>query len=223
MVLALNPSDPFAQGCQLSFLSVFVLVFGASQWLGPRPLTPVEQLIEESRGPTEKLLRVLLRIVWVAFAISGVLGIVNAPLILAWQNLASPVGILLGPPLVFLTSIALVAGFLLLLVTPLGIGWPFARLTELSLRMCEFLVQTAQGLPGGWVYSPAPSMCWLIGFYSGVVGLVLLPMPWARRCLLGLLVWTFAGLVYRATANLRRMPVHLSRGGSRLLCGHRNP
>ncbi|MBA4190818.1 MAG: hypothetical protein C0467_22760 [Planctomycetaceae bacterium] len=196
VVLILNPSDPFTAGCQLSFLSVFFLVWGAGRWLAPRPLTPVEQLIEESRTTTVKLLRGLWRIVWVAFAISAILGSANAPLILAWQNLVSPVGILLGPPLVLLTSIALVAGFLLLLVSPLTgwLGWPFAKLTEGSLAGCELLVHAVEQIPGSWIYSPAPAMWWLVGFYLIVAGSVLLGPPWSRRCLLALAVWVFAGL-----------------------------
>jgi competence protein ComEC len=121
---------------------------------------------------------------------------VNAPLILAWQNIVSPLGVLLGPPLVLLTSIALVSGFLLLPASLLG-GWiaaPFAKVTELSLAGCESLVHAAELVPGGWVYAPGPSMVWLIGFYAGVVGLVLLPSPWSKRCLLALAVWVFVGL-----------------------------
>jgi len=176
----------------------FVLVWGAGRWLAPGPLTPVEQLIDESRTTSEKLLRGVLRIVWVAFAISAILGIANAPLILAWQNLVSPIGLVLGPPLVLLTSVALIAGFLLLLVSPLGtwLAWPFAKLTQLSLAGCEVLVHAVQQLPGGWIYSPAPSIWWLAAFYLLVAGLVLLPAPWSRRCLLSLVVLVFAGLTY---------------------------
>jgi competence protein ComEC len=196
VVVALNPTDPFSQGCQLSFLSVFVLVWGAGTWLAPRPQTPVEQLLAESRGPVAKLLRALWRIVWVAFAIGLILGAVNAPLVLAWQNLVSPVGLLLGPPLVLLTSVALVAGFLLLLVSPLGAwaAWPFAKVTQLSLALCEVFVHAAERVPGGWVYAPAPPVWWLVAFYAGVAGAVLCAAPWSRRCLLGLAVWVFAGL-----------------------------
>jgi len=198
VVLMLNPTDPFTAGCQLSFLSVFILVWGAGRWLAPRPLTPVEQLIDESRTTSEKLLRGLLRIVWVAFAISAILGIANAPLILAWQNLVSPIGLVLGPPLVLLTSVALIAGFLLLLISPLGrwLAWPFAKVTQLSLAGCELLVNAVQQLPGGWIYSPAPSMWWLGAFYLLVAGLILLPAPWSRRCLLSLVALVFVGLTY---------------------------
>jgi competence protein ComEC len=205
VVAAINPTDPFTPGCQLSFLSVFVLLWGAVRWLAPRPLSPVEQLIQESRGETEKFIRTCLRALGVAFAISSILAAVNAPLILAWQNIVSPLGVLLGPPLVLLTSIALIFGFLFLLVAPLGpwAAWPLARITEWSLQGCEALVHAAEVVPGGWVYSPGPSMAWLVGFYLGVAGLVLLPVPWSRRCLIALLVWTFVGLAasYRARTS----------------------
>ena len=171
-------------------------MWGASRWLVPRQLTPVEQLVEESRTASEKLLRAVLRTLWVAFAISLILGVANAPLILAWQNIASPLGIVLGPPLVLLTSIALIFGFLLLPLSLLGTwaAWPFARVTELSLLGCEVLVHAAELIPGGWVYAPAPSMTWLIGFYLGVAGLVLLPAPWSKRCLAAIAIWIFVGL-----------------------------
>lgn len=196
IVIGINPTDPFTPGCQLSFLSVFVLIWGASRWLAPRPLTPIEQLLEETRTSSAKALRTLGRVVYVAFAISFILCVVNAPLILAWQNLVSPLGIILGPPLVLLTSIALIFGFLLLLISPLGAwaAWPFARITESCLAGCEALVHAAEQIPGGWVYAPAPSTTWLIGFYLGVALLVLLPARRTKWVLFALLAWMLVGL-----------------------------
>jgi competence protein ComEC len=196
VVLGVNPTDPFTAGCQLSFLSVLVLVWGLGPLLTPRPLTPLEQLVEESRTPPEKVIRWMARVVVSAYLVSLVLGAVNAPLILAWQNLASPVGVVLGPPLVLLTSVALIAGFLLLIVAPLGwlAGWPFARVTEWSLIGCERLVHLAEAVPGGWVYAPGPAPWWLVGFYAGVAGAVLLAGRWRARCLAGLAAWTVFGL-----------------------------
>ena len=122
----------------------------------------------------------------------------NAPLILAWQNIVSPVGLLLGPPLILLTSVALIAGFLLLIVSPVGawLAWPFVKVSAWSLGGCEAIVRAAEHIPGGWLYAPAPATGWLVGFYLLVVGLVLLPKPWPRRCLALLLVWVFAGLAF---------------------------
>jgi competence protein ComEC len=219
VVVAFTPTDPFTPGCQLSFLSVFVLIWGAARWLAPRPPTPVEQLIDETRTPFEKFLRAILRALYVAFAISFILGVANAPLILAWNNIASPLGVLLGPPLVLLTSIALIFGFLLLPVSVLGTwaAWPFARITEASLVGCEVLVHAAERVTGGWVYAPAPSMGWLIGFYLGVAGLVLLPAPWSRRCLVAIAVWTFVGLAVsyrpRTSDELRVTFLAVGHGG----------
>ncbi len=217
-VVALNPTDPFTAGCQLSFLSVFVLVWGAARWLVPRPLTPVEQLLAESRTLSEQALRALGRVLYVAFAISFILGVANAPLILAWQNLVSPLGVVLGPPLVLLTSVALIFGFLLLLVSPLGVvAWPFAQITKWSLAGCEVLVHAAEQIPGGWVYAPGPSLLWLVGFYLGVAGLVLLPAPWSKRFLLALAVWVFLGLAVsfrpRTSDELRVTFLAVGHGG----------
>lgn len=196
VVVIVNPTNPFDLGCQLSFLSVFVLIWGTARWLAPRPLTPAEQLIVETRTQSEMLFRAAWRTLWVAFAVSLLLGVVNAPLILASQNIVAPVGVLLTPPLVLLTSVALVAGFLLLLVSPLGMwaGWPLARVTEWSLAGCEFLVHAAEQIPGAWVYAPAPSVPWLVGFYLGVVGMVLLPPPWPKRLVVALVVWVLLGV-----------------------------
>jgi len=196
IVIGVNPTDPFTAGCQLSFLSVFVLIWGCSRWLVPRDPTPAEQLIEESRGVSGKMLRAGLRTVWDAFAISTVLTIVNAPLVLATQNVASPVAVLIGPPLVVLTSIALVAGFLVLILSPLGgVVWPFARITEWSLAACEWVVGLSDRLPLGHLYAPAPPMWWLVGFYALVAGIVLLDGLRVRKLLTAIVVWTVVGLV----------------------------
>jgi competence protein ComEC len=197
VVVIANPTDPFTIGCQLSFLCVFILIWGASRWLTPRPLTPTEQLVAESRSFTANAIRAFGRFLWMALAVSFILGVLNAPMVLAWQNLVSPLGVILGPPLVLLTSIALVAGFLLLLLSPISdwLAWLPARLTEWSLAGCEVLTHTAEKIPGGWVYGPAPSQFWLIVFYVGVAGMVLLPAPWPRRFLAGLIVWVLLGLV----------------------------
>ncbi len=197
VVIVANPTDPFTIGCQLSFLCVFILIWGCSRWLTPRPPTPAEQLIAESRTFSENTIRAVWRFIWLALAVSFILGALNAPMVLSWQNLVSPLGIILGPPLVLLTSIALLSGFMLLLVSPFSewLAWVPARITEWSLKGCESLTHAAEQIPGGWVYGPAPSPFWLIGFYVIVAGMVLLPSPWPKRCLVALVVWVLLGLV----------------------------
>jgi competence protein ComEC len=195
VVLAVNPADPFTLGCQLSFVSVFALVWGVGRWVRPRPLTPLEQLIDESRPVSVRLLRAAGRVVLAAYAISLVIAAVNAPLLIADQNLVSPVGVLIGPPVVVLTSVALVAGFLLMLLSPFGpLAVPFAVLTRWSLAGCEVIVGTADELPGGSVYVPGVPVWWLVAFYLGVAGVVLLGPPWRSRFAVGLIVWVLFGL-----------------------------
>lgn len=197
VVVAVNPADPFTAGCQLSFVSVFVLVWGVGRWLTPRPLTPLEALVEESRSVPEKIGRALLRGIGVAYAISLALGVANAPLILAWQNIVSPAGVVLGPPLVLLTSVALIAGFLLLLVAPFGswLAWPFALIVRWSLGGCEALVRVAEQVPGGWVYATGPAMWWLVGFYLVLAGVVLVAGRWRLRLVGGLVIWVVFGVL----------------------------
>ncbi len=198
-VIALNPTDPFTLGCKLSFLSVFVLVWGAGRWLRSRPLTPLEQLVEESRPISVKLLRAAGRALFAAYAITLVIAAANTPMLIADQNLVSPVGLLIGPPVVMLTSVALVAGFLLMLLAPLGpLAAPFAELTRWSLLGCEALVRLADDLPGGSVYVPGVPAWWLVGFYAGVAGVVLAGPVWRRRSAAGLAGWVLLGLVMPA-------------------------
>ncbi|MDY3553782.1 ComEC/Rec2 family competence protein [Gemmata sp. JC717] len=219
VVIALNPTDPFTAGCQLSFLCVFVLLFGAVRWLKPRDLTPIEQLIDETRGPTERAARAALRWAWNLFAVGFILTAVNVPLVLAWQNVASPVAVLIGPPLVVLTGVALIAGFVLLVVSPLGVwaAWPFARVTEACLAGCEWIVHLADRVPGGHVYAPGPPMWWLVGFYVLVAGLVLLDGRRSRQLFVALVVFsTFGavlGLAPRASDEMRVTFLAVGHGG----------
>ena len=142
------------------------------------------------------MLRAGLRVAWEAFAISTILTVVNAPLVLATQNVVSPVAVLIGPPLVILTSVALVTGFLVLILSPLGgVSWPFARITEWGLAACEWVVGLGDRVPLGHLYTPAPPMWWLVGFYALVAGVVLLDDPRARKLFTMIGVWAIFGLV----------------------------
>ncbi|MFO0849305.1 MAG: ComEC/Rec2 family competence protein [Gemmataceae bacterium] len=196
-VLVLNPADPFSLGCKLSFLSVFVLVWGVGRWVRPRLLTPLEQLVEESRPIPVRLIRAAGRAVAVAYLVSLVIWAANLPLLLAEQNIVSPVAVLIGPPVVLLTSVALVAGFLLILVSPLGpVAAPFALLTGLSLDGCGRLVRFADALPGGAVYLPGPPLWWLIGFYFGVSVVVLVGPSVRLKAAAGLAAWVAVAVLW---------------------------
>jgi competence protein ComEC len=178
VVLAINPTDLFTAGFQLSFLCVAVLIWGIPRWFPPREPTPLEQLIDDSRPASARFLRALGKVVLRWYLITLVLMLCTAPLVMYWQNVVSPAGVLMGPPAILLTSIALVAGFLLLPLSLVG-GWaalPFAWITGASLALCEWVVRLADRMPGGCWYVPNMPVWWLIIFY----GMLFLWMAGAR-------------------------------------------
>ena len=99
----------------------------------------------------------------------------------ARYNTISPAAALLLPPLALLESVALVSGFLLLLLAPLGpLTWPFAFVTRLSLSACDGLVNLIDGLPGAhWYVGQVPGW-WLGIFYLGLLAVVILHSARAR-------------------------------------------
>src|SRR5260370_1267193 len=113
-------------------------------------------------------------------------------------HLVSPVALVIGPPMVLLPSIALLSGFVLLLLAPLL--WPlalvFARITQWSLAGCEALVDSGARWPGAYWYVPDVPGWWLWLFYSGLLGF--LTVGTLRRRLglffLTVLGWMMLGL-----------------------------
>jgi competence protein ComEC len=196
VVAAVNPTDPFDLGCRLSFLSVFCLVWGVGRWVQPKRRTPLERLIDESRSLPERVIRALIRAVAVLYVINLALFLVNAPLLIAEQNIVSPVSLFVGPVLVLLTSVALVCGFLLLLLAPVPVASDgLAALTRWSLAVAERCVHWADGVVGGSAYLPGLPFWWLVGFYLLVVVVVLLGLKSSRWFQLALFGWAFVAAV----------------------------
>lgn len=206
VVLAAKPTDLFTAGFQLSFLCVAVLVWGIPTWFPRRERTPLEQLVDESRSSTERFARGLVRAVARAYLVTLVLGLATAPLVAYWQNLVSPAGILIGPPAIALTTVALVAGFLLILVWPLGpVAVPFAWAATQSLALCDELVSAAERLPGGCWYVGSVPAWWVVGFYAIGAYWLLTGIPDRARLIpavrrrwlfpVGMALWLLVGLV----------------------------
>jgi competence protein ComEC len=199
LIVLLNPVDLVNTGNVLSFLSVFVLIWGATQWLASRPRSATERLIHEFRPEWQKALLYLIRVILLLYAVNAILFLANAPLIASRQNLVSPVGLLIGPPLVILTMIALIMGFLMLLVGTLHpyLAVPFAWITKCALSACGWIVSQADQIPHGVIYIPAPPHWWLIGFYAGMACLVFSESrPWRMRWLAMLFGWSLVPIVF---------------------------
>src|SRR5262249_24165085 len=160
---------------------------------------PLKQLIEESRPAWQRRLRWLARQVAVAYGVTLAIWLAVAPLVAGRMHIFAPVGLLIGPPVVLLTSVALISGFLLLIgaLVWAPLAAPFAFLTRWSLAGCEFIVTKSDGLPGShWYVGDIPEW-WLWVFYAGLIAaLTLGPVRkrWRWAALAGV-GWLCVGLL----------------------------
>jgi competence protein ComEC len=193
-VAILNPADLFNTGCQLSFLAVAVLM-GLPRLARTRD--PLEALIDATRPAWLRSLRRLARAVSEVYLVSALVWLAISPLVAARYHLVSPVALLLGPPLTLLTSVALIAGFLLLFASFLW--WPLALipawLTRWSLHGCDVLVDIGDWLPlGHWYVADIPNW-WLWGCYALLfAALFLRAAPW-QLLVPGALAWISVGMI----------------------------
>src|SRR5205823_4204618 len=136
--------------------------------------------------------------VLISYGISLAIWVVVAPLVAARQNVLSLAGLVIGPPTVLFTSIALLSGFALLLLA--AVCPPLAPVaawaTNASLAACDGLVAWAANWPVGCVFVPALPEWWLWVFYPTVLAMLMLQS--LRRiwnwCVLAVAVWVTVGL-----------------------------
>ncbi len=209
VVVLLQPGDAFDTGNQLSFTCVAILA-----WIIPvvlaRPNDEMERLIDSTRSPVQKFLRWAGGLFRDSYLLTGVIWLAILPLVACHTGLIAPAGLLLGPPLGFLTSVALLFGFALLLVG----GWagplavPLVHVVAWCLLACEWLVDRADAVN---LHLPIGVFPWWLATLSSV-GLWLLfvepRLRLSRRWLLPAgLAWLCLALVAmpgaRATGELR--------------------
>jgi competence protein ComEC len=202
-VLIFNPTDLFNLGCQLSFLCVFVLLWGIRRWFAPQPLTPLERLIADARPTWLARTLQLWHVLQMAYFTTILLGLVTTPLLLKEYNLISLGGIVIGPPIVLLTSVALVAGFLLMLLGGVfePLGTPFALLAEWSLRLASSLVKITDAIPYTSLHFPTLPDWWTWLFYTLLVTLVTVGSR-LRVFVLALIGWLILGLLLPLPKNV---------------------
>lgn len=194
IVAILKPTDLVTLGCQLSFFSVFVLIWGVRPYMTSDPLEdPIDALRREFAPRIAPWLTPLMQ----AYAVSVVILLLTTPLLVWRQNLFPAVGMLLGPPLIALTGVALVVGFFVLCVGPWsgGLLAPAEWVVGICLQFASVLVRLAERLPGAVWYVPAVPLWWVIGFYGiTIAGLCLGPTVY-RRGLVVLAAWVGLGLL----------------------------
>ncbi len=220
VVTLVNPTDLFNTGCQLSFLAVALFFWGPTRWLAseryplrwglaltqwathpgiPLGKDPLDRFIDQTRPRWRKWLDWLQRQVVASYVISLLIWLAVAPLVAARYHLVSPLAVVIGPPLLLLTSLALIAGFPLLLAA--AIYPPVVPLiacgTQWSLAACDWLVDVADAMPGGyWYVSKIPDW-WLWVFYVALLALLTQkPLQRQRRWVVPIgMAWCCLGLV----------------------------
>ena len=204
ILLLLNPSDLFRPGPQLSFLaaSVLIVVTSTSLWSS-------QQLPEKLLEPHRRWVRVLRRIVrtqlFPLFLLSPAIWLVTFPLVINNFHIVNPLGVVLTPILILPVTVALLIGFLLILLGPLiGVGAvPLAWLCHISLSITQTVITFAcRFLPWYW-WLPSPPLIWVGGFYA--LWVIFLVWGWQgprwlmRPMFFGLTAWFLGGILIFTT------------------------
>jgi competence protein ComEC len=203
IVAMLNPTDVFDPGCQLSFLSVAILYWGAGWLMRPRPEDPLDTLVDRVRPMWLRLLRALGWMVFESYLVCLIVWIAIAPLTIYHYGMFATMALPLGPPLTLLTSIALFAGFVVLLLAPWfppG-AWLAARVVWASIAGCEKLVDLAETWALHVYVGPVPAW-WVVLFYLLLLAVLTQKAIRQRWCwaLPSGLAWLCVGLVAGAAS-----------------------
>lgn len=167
-VLLLNPGDINNTGCLLSFVCVLTLYWDHHRHLAKEAdVDPLEQLLDDNRPYWQRALHGLLRALVAHYLLSVLLWLVVTPLAAARMHYVPVAGLLIGPPVILLTSLALIAGFLLLLAQVIcpPLVPVFAACTSWSLSGCDVLVDLAASWWTRQGYVSNLPVWWVIGSY----------------------------------------------------------
>ena len=198
-VLAVNPSELFRSGTQLSFLSVVVLVRFGQFVNRSAERDPLERLLAAARPRAERVVRGLgARFGQLATA-SLAVWLVTAPLVAYHFHLSTPGGIAVSPLIWPLVAGAIASG-----AAAVAVGWAIPPLGAILGGLCggclhgtQAIVEYAQSYRLGYFFCPGPAAWWLVGFYAALAIAAAFPRwrPPVRWQAALLLAWATVGLV----------------------------
>ncbi len=176
-VLALNPTELFRAGTQLSFLSVAGVIAFERFWNRRPALDSLQLLIAQTRPWPVRLLRGVGREMRTIALLGLAIWLVVLPLVMARFHLVTPAALIVNPLLMFPVTVAMMTGFGLLLF-----GWLLPPLGAMFGTVCNWnlgLIQAAISYTScarlGHFWVPGPENWWLAVFYTGLAWVALVP------------------------------------------------
>ena len=224
LVLAINPTDLFSLGTQLSFLAVAAIGFG-NQWIFNHRTDPLQQLIAVTRPWPIKAFQAVKENLRAAFVISGLIWLISIPLVAINFHVLAPVGLFANPLILLPIAIALYAGISIFIFGDLlSIVARFAAVVCAgSLGLIETFVNWAGDLPLSHFWTPGPSWLAVMIFYIGWVIFGLFPptrISVGRLCLLGILWLIFGWFTPAYVGHLYRSQIQRSLTTTFIDVGH---
>ncbi|MGD9127841.1 MAG: DNA internalization-related competence protein ComEC/Rec2, partial [Planctomycetia bacterium] len=226
IVMVMNPASFFQVGTQLSFLAVATILWFIPTWrrVVERQVDAHPRLLDD-RVSWQGLWFWLNRSVRYCIFISLTIWLITLPLTMARFHLISPIGPVMNVVLWIPVTIALVSGFLFLVVCilcpPLAVV--LAGVVNQAFHFIDWIVSHAAELPGSHFWVAGPCDWWLLGFYLLLgMGLFLprqLGFPrWPR---FAPIAWIGIGLFIAAMASppkeLRATFIAVGHGSSTLI------
>ncbi len=216
VTLLVNPAHLFDSGCQLSFLAVAAVFWGIpflshvaafsrfnliDRLLPLQPLDPLDALERRFEPWWRSAARKGREVILHSLMLSVAVWLVTTPLVSLRFHLISPIGILLNIPLIPLTSLALLASGLTLILSAIWapLGMPSAWVCGGLLDLTERITRWGAARPWGHRFVAGPSWSWVLVLYTlmmlvAAAGIGRLPARrWGRGALAG---WLVLGLVW---------------------------
>lgn len=204
-VIVVSPADIFQTGCQLSFLAVALLQWAVEPWI--KSLDQNEPFDDLGDPPSRSWRRAerLAKALRSAYLANALIWLGVTPLVADRFHVVSPVALLIGPPVVLATSIALIFGFLLLMTAPLSgiLATPFAWITDGALYACEMMIDWGLHLPGATFTVCDVPAWWTILFYIALLSVLFAPKLRSRWLLAAGVAWLGFGLAFGLGAMRR--------------------